>query len=195
MPYSSYLVFGTVYDSDGFIASYASIEVITSIGNKTYESDANGIYLFDLADIGYSNAETVKLNLKDEFDNEYINHTFVVSGAYHEEDITLDIRTDALRATDYSPKSILHTVGKNPVTPENPLAVRGPNILEDFFISDQITVGEYVYFGYLDKKGRWYIMRQGVSDGTYRYVKGSYDYSTNWANKGALTYALFSEVF
>lgn len=51
-----------------------------------------------------------------------------------------------------------------------------------------------VYYGFINKDGAWFIMRED-SDGTYLYTKGSSGFSTNWAIKGTLTYGYFDEVF
>lgn len=50
------------------------------------------------------------------------------------------------------------------------------------------------YYGFVDKTGAWFIMKEG-SDGTYRYAKGSSNFSTNWTNRGSLSYDYFDAVF
>lgn len=123
-PYQSYLVYGLILNSDGIISPNASIEVATSVGRKYYESDVNGAFLFELADIGYSAGEQVQMNITDKFNNQFKNHTFIVSGQFHQEDITLSLRMDAVNASDLAPKSILHSVGKKPITLDNPLPIQ-----------------------------------------------------------------------
>jgi len=59
---------------------------------------------------------------------------------------------------------------------------------------------DITYFGYLDRKGAWYIMKRDASDGgagiiTFEFIKGSSLYSTNWDARESLTYAPFDEVF
>jgi hypothetical protein len=53
----------------------------------------------------------------------------------------------------------------------------------------------YVYGGYIDKDGNWYISREEVATGAYRYVRGSTGFSTNWTNRSSLTYDYFNNVF
>jgi len=64
------------------------------------------------------------MDISDKFNNKFKSHNFIVEGVSHEETITLIERTLAVGATDYSPKSIIHTVGRSPVTDENPLPVK-----------------------------------------------------------------------
>ena len=120
-PYVAYLVFGYVLDSIGDIAPNASIKVTTSIGNTTFTSDSTGLFLFDLAEIGYVSGETVKVSTIGPYNNELLDFTFVVEGFWREADITLALRTLAVDITGYSPPTILHSVGHKPITKENPL--------------------------------------------------------------------------
>ncbi len=57
------------------------------------------------------------------------------------------------------------------------------------------------YYGYVNKFGAWYIMKEDLSVGgdadlnSWRYAKGSSGYSANWANREGLTYERFDEAF
>ena len=194
MPYISYLIFGTVYNHNSILSPDVSIEVITSVGRRYYTSNSNGIFMLDLAEIGYLSGEIVTVNITDEFNNEYKNHTFVVEGSYHEENITLTLRTDAVNATDYSPKTILHSVGKKPITDDNPLPIFDKSdMLKEYVLSGGDDTNRI--YGYINKKGAWYIQKYDSSNFTYKYVKGASDFSTNWTNRASLTYDFFNEVF
>lgn len=50
------------------------------------------------------------------------------------------------------------------------------------------------YYGFLDSGGAWYILKEN-SDGTYRYIKGSSNFSTNWTNRAALSYDYYHNIF
>jgi hypothetical protein len=50
------------------------------------------------------------------------------------------------------------------------------------------------YYGFVHKNGSWYISRESAT-GTYRYSKGSSDFSTNWTNRASLSYNTFDVVF
>jgi len=59
---------------------------------------------------------------------------------------------------------------------------------------------DVTYFGFINRRGYWYIMKRDNSDGgagikTYEYIQGSSLYSTNWTNRESLTYVLFDEAF
>lgn len=50
------------------------------------------------------------------------------------------------------------------------------------------------YYGFTEKGGAWFIMREDAS-GNYRYAKGASSFSTNWTNRASLTYDYFENVF
>lgn len=49
------------------------------------------------------------------------------------------------------------------------------------------------YYGFIKKGGAWYILQD--SGGSFRYSKGSSDFSTNWAARVSLPYDYFNNVF
>lgn len=71
------------------------------------------------------------------------------------------------------------------------------DVLGQYRINDTDDDASPNYYGFQDAMGDWYILKETISSGanTYRYVKGSSDYSTNWTNRAALTYGLFDSVF
>lgn len=50
------------------------------------------------------------------------------------------------------------------------------------------------YYGFVDKTGNWFIMKED-SSGAYRYTKGASSYSTNWTGRAGLSYDYFDNVF
>lgn len=64
-----------------------------------------------------------------------------------------------------------------------------------YLISDTDDTSNPKYYGFLDKFGNWYILRENTSTKTYRYCKGSNDYTTNWTNRASLTYDYVSVIF
>lgn len=60
--------------------------------------------------------------------------------------------------------------------------------LIDYRISDRDSAGSggFNYYGYLKTNGSYYIMRETLSTGAYRYIKGTSDYTTNWTNRASL---------
>jgi hypothetical protein len=61
--------------------------------------------------------------------------------------------------------------------------------------ADSGTVGDYTYYGETNYLGNWVIIRQGNSDGTYRYAKGTDGYVAAWAGKAGLSYDYFHNIF
>lgn len=53
------------------------------------------------------------------------------------------------------------------------------------------------YFGYVNRRGEWFILRQTVSGTTadYRFVKGDSAYTTAWAARETQTYDYFNTIF
>lgn len=72
---------------------------------------------------------------------------------------------------------------------------------EIYEISDQYDAsvsgftGDVEYYGFLNLVGGWIIQAHTISTGTYRYVQGSSDYTTNWTAKGALVYGYYNTLF
>ena len=48
--------------------------------------------------------------------------------------------------------------------------------------------GTYVYVGYEESGGAWYIYRRTLSDNTQGWATGASSYATNWTNRAILTY-------
>lgn len=53
------------------------------------------------------------------------------------------------------------------------------------------------YYGFINRAGEWFIMRQTVSGTTtdYRFVKGDSAYTTAWAAREAQTYDYFNTIW
>ena len=76
--------------------------------------------------------------------------------------------------------------------------------LNGYQISDQdVDSGDsdIIYFGYVNQRGEWYIMKEDQSVGgdanvlSWRFYKGDSGYSTNWANRESLTpYETYDEI-
>ena len=61
----------------------------------------------------------------------------------------------------------------------------------------ELEDGVTSYYGYVDKDGNWYILKEDAL-GHYRYAKGSTGFSSNWdnrANEELITYDTFDNVF
>lgn len=51
------------------------------------------------------------------------------------------------------------------------------------------------YFGFVDRDGRWYIMRRSTSLGQFRFIAGESSYTTAWINRTTLTYDYYYNAF
>ena len=71
--------------------------------------------------------------------------------------------------------------------------------LAQYKFSDEYitTPAGTVYRGYLDKDGNWFIVKETITadSRTYRYKKGTSDYTTNWTGRAGLTYNYFDTEF
>jgi len=122
-PYIAYLIYGYIYDSLGNIVPSATLKVTTSIGTKSYSSNSDGMFLYDLAEIGYTSGETVSVEVTEPYNNEIKTHTFIVDGFWKNENITLILRTAGVNAVGYVTRPIIHSVGNKPITSDNPLPI------------------------------------------------------------------------
>ncbi len=71
-------------------------------------------------------------------------------------------------------------------------AIKSPT---DGYKISQIDDSTPSYYGFVNKSGLWFIMKEDVSTGNYRYTKGASGFSTNWTNRASLTYDYFNIIF
>lgn len=73
---------------------------------------------------------------------------------------------------------------------------RFANLLEGYKVADQ-DVGATSYYGYINKEGEWYIIKETVAGSvtSYRYIRGASGYATNWTNRATLSYDYFDATF
>ena len=193
-PYTPHLLYGTVTNSKGFVVPRAQIDVITSVGHRIYNANADGIYMFDISDIGYTAGETITLRTTEQFNNELKDHKYVVTGSFSEENIALELRTAVENISNLQEQNVLHSVGKKPVTPENPLSIFNETNPQDGYILAGADDANRFY-GYVNTKGAWYIQNFDSDDDTYKYIRGADNFLTSWNNRSTLTYELPDEVF
>lgn len=61
-----------------------------------------------------------------------------------------------------------------------------------FFSVCDIDEGTTSYYGYVNRAGNWYIMRE-VSN-AYRYAAGYSDYPTAWSSRSSIGYDYFDNI-
>lgn len=64
---------------------------------------------------------------------------------------------------------------------------------DGYYITD-IDDSTPSYYGYLDKNGNWYIIKEN-SDGSFRYVRGSGSFASYWSSRSSLNYDYFDNIF
>lgn len=65
---------------------------------------------------------------------------------------------------------------------------------------DNYTISEiddnYVaFYGFTNKDGAWFIMKEDPDDGSFRYIKGESSFSNNWVNRNDLVYDYYHNIF
>ena len=71
-------------------------------------------------------------------------------------------------------------------------AIKSPT---DGYKISQIDDSSPAYYGFIERTGKWFIMKEDSTTGAYRYAKGASSFATNWTNRAALTYDYFNTVF
>lgn len=69
-----------------------------------------------------------------------------------------------------------------------------PTPKEGYKISE-IDEGIVSYYGFVDKDGRWLIMKEDTANSTYRYSKGDSGFTGSWSSRENLTYDYYHKLF
>lgn len=69
----------------------------------------------------------------------------------------------------------------------------GHLFISDGYVCSDIDKGATSYYGFVNNKGSWYIMKK--TDVAIRFVKGSSDYVDNFNNRASLEYDYYYNVF
>lgn len=51
------------------------------------------------------------------------------------------------------------------------------------------------FYGFTNKDGAWFVMREDTDTGSFRYVKGDSSFSDNWTNREKLKYDYYNNIF
>lgn len=74
------------------------------------------------------------------------------------------------------------------------IKVTTDNLYGNFQVSDIDESGDPKYYGFINNKGAWYILKD-TGGTTFRYIKGDTNYTTNWTSRSGLTYDYFYNIF
>ena len=67
--------------------------------------------------------------------------------------------------------------------------------LTDGYKISEIDDGYVTYYGFINEKGAWLIMREDPDSSSFRYAKGDIDFPGNWDNRENLNYDYFYNLF
>lgn len=65
----------------------------------------------------------------------------------------------------------------------------------DGYQISEIDESENAYYGFINKNGQWFIMKEDAETGSFRYTKGNSDFPGNWANRDGLYYDYYHNLF
>lgn len=91
-------------------------------------------------------------------------------------------------APPVSGKLALEDLSGNKVNPAQSQPTDGYGIAE---IDDSLIS----FYGFTNKDGAWYVMREDPDNGSFRYARGNSNFPDNWTNREKLNYDYFSNVF
>ena len=64
----------------------------------------------------------------------------------------------------------------------------------DGFRISEIADGETAFYGFINREGAWFIMKED-EEGSFRYNKGKSNFPGNWNNRANLDYVYFHDAF
>ena len=76
----------------------------------------------------------------------------------------------------------------------NKISPAEKSITDNYSITEIDDTTPEAYFGFVNDKGHWYIMKE-AADGSFRYARGDSDFEVNWARRDGLNYDYFNNVF
>ena len=70
-----------------------------------------------------------------------------------------------------------------------------PDQLTDGYKISEIDNSEFTYYGFTNKDGGWYIMKEDPNSGSFRYIKGDKDFPSGWTRRAEFKYDYFHNIF
>lgn len=65
---------------------------------------------------------------------------------------------------------------------------------DDYQIAE-IGDGENGFYGFTNREGGWFVMKEDPNTGSFRYAKGNSNFSINWRRRESLKYNYYHKVF
>lgn len=69
-----------------------------------------------------------------------------------------------------------------------------PHPTDNYKVSE-VDYGVNTYYGFIDRGEGWFIMKEDLNAGTFRYIKGETNFQDNWKKREKLEYDFFNQVF
>jgi hypothetical protein len=95
----------------------------------------------------------------------------------------------------FSGKALNSGIGQLGLAPQNESVTAGGLTTEGYTISEIDDTSPITYYGFVNKDGAWFIMKEDVEGNTYRYAKGNSDFSNNWKGRDNLKYDYYFNLF
>jgi hypothetical protein len=82
------------------------------------------------------------------------------------------------------------------VLPGNSKTNTGNTLADGYSISeiDDSNISA-TYYGFVNKDGAWFIMKENAEESSYRYASGKSNFEENWANRNGLKYDYYYNLF
>lgn len=68
-------------------------------------------------------------------------------------------------------------------------------VARDGYTISEVDDGAVGYYGFINNAGAWYIMREDLDGGSFRYARGEADFKSNWASRENLQYDYYNDTF
>lgn len=83
----------------------------------------------------------------------------------------------------------------NQLLPNTNTTADTTTVATDEYKISEIDDGVVSYYGFVNKKGNWQIMREDTPGNSFRYARGDTDFSKNWLNREKLQYDYYDSLF
>lgn len=77
--------------------------------------------------------------------------------------------------------------------PSNSVPTVSPN--QGYRISEVNNSEDGTYYAFINEKGQWFIMKEDIESGSFRYSRGDSEFPENWDRRNKLTYDYYHNVF
>ena len=204
-PILGHIVYGRIFDVYGIALANASVALthFTITPTLSTTSDANGDYRVSLSGLNsqWSKGDNINIKASKTAEGTKTVTTIIQGEGGQRVNITLDETSDlSYLGTDDTKRHNLfftlptHYDGEK-VTRLRPFPVQTEDVFEKYRAADEDVAGTTQYFGFTDRFGNSYIQQYNTTAGSFRYTKGSSDYTTNWINRATLSYDYFNNTF